>query len=176
MSEALWVGTPYYSKWRHESLYEGRAPQGTIEQINSLDELDPESPTRVVTLLTHYNDPVDRLNATLFYKEPVWLMESPPKRGISPNQRWRPAITAFQTIVDAVNATNPTPGVFRAVGHDYRLDLPAVTVAAYRLPEPSDEQWSRMLARLQKDERARVNAMKLAAKPLFVLSDEDLGQ
>ncbi|MCZ7534138.1 MAG: alpha/beta-hydrolase family protein [Acidimicrobiia bacterium] len=176
VSEALWVGTPYYSKWRHESLYEGQAPDGTIEQINGIDELDLESEERVVTLLTHYNDPVDRINATLFYKEPTWLMESPPKRGISPNQRWRPGITAFQTIVDAINATNPTPGVFRAVGHDYRLDLPAVTVAAYRLPEPNAEQWKRMLTRLQADEKARVNAMRRAAKPLFVLDDDDLGQ
>lgn len=176
VSEALWVGTPYYSKWRHESLYKGQAPEGTIEQINSIDDLDLGSSKRIVTLLTHYNDPVDRINATLFYKEPSWLMESPPKRGISPNQQWRPAITAFQTIVDAVNATNPTPGVFRAVGHDYRLDLPAVTVAAYGLPEPTAAQRIRMLTRLQSDERARVNAMKLAAEPLFVLSDEDLGQ
>ncbi|MEZ5174914.1 MAG: alpha/beta-hydrolase family protein [Acidimicrobiia bacterium] len=176
VSEALWVGTPYYSKWRHEALYEGRAPEGTIEQVNDIGQLDTDSHERIVTLLTHYNDPVDRLNATMFYREPSWLMESPRKPGISPRQRWRPIITAFQSIVDAANATNPTPGVFRSVGHDYRADLPAVTVAAYRLPEPTPQQWARMLARLQRDERARVNAMRLAEKPLFVLSDEDLGQ
>lgn len=176
VSEALWVGTPYYSKWRIDSLYQGEAPEGTVEEINSIDELDLESSTRVVTLLTHYNDPVDRINGAMFYREPKWLMEAHRKPGISQDQRWRPAITAFQTIVDAVNATNPTPGVFRAVGHDYRLDLPAVTVAAYRLPEPNAEQWNRMLTRLQRDEKARVNAMKLAAEPLFVLNDDDLGQ
>jgi uncharacterized membrane protein len=175
VSQALWVGTPYYSKWRHESLYDGTAPQGTVEQINSYEELDTKSTERIVTLLTHYNDPVSLINATMFYKEPHWLMESPPKKGISSVQRWRPMITGFQTMVDAVNATNPTPGVFRAFGHDYRLDLPRVTVAAYRLPEPSPDQWDRMLTRLQKDEAARVNAMKLAAKPLFVLEDHDLG-
>ena len=128
-----------------------------------------------MTLLTHYNDPVALINATMFYKEPQWLMDSPRKPGISSSQRWRPVITGFQTMVDAVNATNPTPGVFRAFGHDYRLDLPRGTVAAYRLPEPSQDQWDRMLTRLQKDEAARVNAMKLAAKPLFVLEDTDLG-
>lgn len=175
VSEALWVGTPYYSKWRHETLYTGDAPKGTVEQIDSFEELDTDSTDRIVTLLTHYNDPVALINATMFYKEPRWLMESPPKPGISPTQRWRPAITGFQTMVDAVNATNPTPGVFRAFGHDYRLDLPKVTVAAYRLPEPSGDQWDRMMTKLQKDEAARVNAMKLAAKPLFVLRDEDLG-
>jgi uncharacterized membrane protein len=175
VSEALWVGTPYYSKWRHESLYTGDAAPGTVEQIDSFEELDTASSARIVTLLTHYNDPVALINATMFYKEPQWLMDSPRKPGISSSQRWRPVITGFQTMVDAVNATNPTPGVFRAFGHDYRLDLPRVTVAAYRLPEPSQDQWDRMLTRLQKDEAARVNAMKLAAKPLFVLEDTDLG-
>lgn len=175
VAQALWVGTPYYSKWRHESLYLGGSPDGTIEQINSFEDLDTSNDKRIVTLLTHYNDPVDRINATIFYREPTWLMESPRKPGISPHQRWIPAITGFHTIVDAVNATNPTPGVFRAVGHDYRLDLPRVTVAAYRLPEPTEEQWGRMINKLQRDEAARVNAMKLAAKPLFVLTEDDLG-
>jgi len=175
VSQALWVGTPYYSKWRHESLYLGGSPDGTIEQINSIDDLDSGNADRVVTLLTHYNDPVDRINATIFYKEPSWLMTKNRKPGISNHQRWRPAITGFQTMVDAVNATNPTPGVFRAVGHDYRLDLPRVTVAAYRLNEPTEQQWDSMFIKLQRDEAARVNAMKLAAKPLFVLTDEDLG-
>jgi uncharacterized membrane protein len=175
VSQALWVGTPYYSKWRHESLYLGGSPDGTIEQINSYEELNTSNDRRVVTLLTHYNDPVDRINATIFYKEPSWLMEAPRKPGISSHQRWIPAITGFHTIVDAINATNPTPGVFRAVGHDYRLDLPKVTVAAYRLPEPTEDQWSRMITKLQRDEASRVNAMKLAAKPLFVLTDDDLG-
>jgi uncharacterized membrane protein len=173
VSEALWVGTPYYSKWRRQALEHG-APGGTVEEINSIEELDSDSDKRIVTLLTHYNDPVDRINLSLFYREAPWIMESPTKPGISEHQRWRPAITGFQSIIDAINATNPTPGVFRAVGHDYRLDLPRVTVAAYRLPQPTPEQWDAMIDRLQKDEKARVNAMKLAAKPLFVITDEEV--
>jgi hypothetical protein len=31
-----------------------------------------------------------------------------------------------------------------------------------------------MIDRLQKDEKARVNAMKLAAKPLFVITEEEV--
>jgi uncharacterized membrane protein len=173
VSEALWVGTPYYSKWRRQALEHG-APGGTVEEINSIEELDTDSDKRIVTLLTHYNDPVDRINLSLFYREAPWIMESPIKPGISEHQRWRPAITGFQSIIDAINATNPTPGVFRAVGHDYRLDLPQVTVAAYRLPEPTQEQWDAMIDRLQKDEKARVSAMKLAAKPLFVITEEEV--
>ena len=173
VSEALWVGTPYYSKWRRQALEQG-APGGTVEQINSIEELDLDSDNRIVTLLTHYNDPVDRINLSLFYREAPWIMETPIKPGVSEHQRWRPAITGLQSIIDAINATNPTPGVFRAVGHDYRLDLPQVTVAAYRLPEPTPEQWDAMLDRLQKDEKTRVDAMKLAARPLFVISEEEV--
>jgi hypothetical protein len=80
-------------------------------------------------------------------------------------QQWIPIITAIQTIVDTFNATNPVPGVFRATGHDYRADLPRVTVAAYRLPEPTEEQWARLMEHLQSVEASR------AAK--FREDDED---
>jgi hypothetical protein len=72
-----------------------------------------------------------------------------------------PMLTALQSMVDAVNATNPIPGVFRATGHDYRLDLPKVTVAAYDLPEPTAQQWDALMERFQSDEADRAAAMKL---------------
>ena len=76
-------------------------------------------------------------------------------------------LTALQTMVDAVNATNPIPGVFRATGHDYRLDLPKVTVAAFDLPEPTARQWDAFLARLQTEEAERAAAMKLGESELI---------
>lgn len=167
VDKAFWVGTPYYSKWRREALAPGGAPEGTVEQINSVNELRASPKTRRVTLLTHYNDPIDRINASVFLREPDWLTENPRKPGISPNQEWMPVGTALQSIVDAVNATNPTPGVFRATGHDYRLDLPRVTTQAFDLPEPSESQWNAMIDRLQADEAARAAAMKLSDQPLI---------
>ena len=164
VDRALWVGTPYYSKWRRQAMKEGAVPEGTVEEVNSFEDL--ESAERRVTLLTHYNDPVSKLNASMFYREPSWLMESPPKPGISPDQLWIPIVTAFQSMVDTVNATNPTPGVFRATGHDYRLDLPRVTVAAYGLQDPSPEQWDRLMHHLQAQEKQRHEAMQLGDQPL----------
>jgi uncharacterized membrane protein len=167
VDKAFWVGTPYYSKWRREALAPGGAPEGTVEQINSIEELESPAEHRRVTLLTHYNDPIDRINASLFLKEPSWLMEQPRMPGIPKNQDWMPIGTALQSMVDAVNATNPTPGVFRATGHDYRLDLPRVTVEAFDLVQPSEAQWESMMHRLQSDEAARAAAMKLSDRPLI---------
>jgi hypothetical protein len=116
---------------------------------------------RRVTFLTHYNDPINLINATMFLREPPWLTESPRKPGVPEDQEWLPMLTALQSMVDAVNATNPIPGVFRATGHDYRLDLPQVTVAAYDLPEPTPEQWDVLMERFQSDEADRAAAMKL---------------
>jgi uncharacterized membrane protein len=159
---ALWVGTPHYSKWRHEALARegnGMSP-GSIEEIDSISDLgpDPEGERRAV-LLTHYNDPVNRLDASLIIREPEWLGKDR-LPGIPVDQQWIPIITAIQTIVDTFNATNPVPGVFRATGHDYRADLPRVTVAAYRLPEPTEEQWARLMEHLQSVEAARAAKFK----------------
>ena len=171
VDRALWVGTPYYSKWRRQALKEGAVPDGTVEEVNAFEGL--HSDTRRVTLLTHFNDPVNKLNASMVYREPSWLMESPSMPGISPDQMWVPVVTALQSIVDTVNATNPTPGVFRATGHDYRLDLPKVTVATYDLPQPSPGTWDRLMAHLQGEERRRHEAMQLGTKPLRDGDHED---
>ena len=167
VDKAFWVGTPYYSKWRREALAPNGSPEGTVEQINSVEELESMPEHRRVTLLTHYNDPIDRINASMFLREPPWLMEQPRREGISKSQQWTPVGTALQSMVDAVNATNPIPGVFRATGHDYRLDLPRVTIEAFNLPRPSEPQWTSMMDRLQSDEAARAAAMKLSDKPLI---------
>jgi uncharacterized membrane protein len=154
---ALWVGTPHYSKWRHQALdaASGRSTPSGVQEVNAAGELRPD-PTgaRRAVLLTHYNDPVNRLDASIIVRRPAWLGE---RRlpGIAPEQQWVPFITAIQTIVDTVNATNPVPGVFRATGHDYRADLPRVTVAAYRLPEPTEVQWERLIEHLQDVEAER---------------------
>ena len=158
VDRALWVGTPYYSKWRRQAIKEGATPEGTVEEVNAFDDM--RSDVRRVTLLTHFNDPVNKLNASVFYREPSWMMEDPPKPGVNPEQQFVPIVTAFQTMIDTVNATHPTPGVFRATGHDYRLDLPRVTVAAYGLNDPDQDTWDRLMTHLQAEEKRRHDAMQ----------------
>jgi len=161
VEKALWVGTPYYSKFRNEALADEALTSGLVEEVNAIEDLVASPSQRRVTLLTHYNDPINLINATMFLSEPSWLTESPRKPGVPKDQEWVPMLTALQSMVDAVNATNPIPGVFRATGHDYRLDLPKVTVAAYDLPDPTPEQWDALMERFQSDEADRAAAMKL---------------
>ena len=161
VEKALWVGTPYYSKFHNEALADEALTGRLVEEVNAAEDLVAPPSQRRVTFLTHYNDPINLINATLFLREPPWLTESPRKPGLPEDQEWAPMLTALQTMVDAVNATNPIPGVFRATGHDYRLDLPRVTVAAYDLPEPTTEQWDALMERFQTDEADRAAAMKL---------------
>jgi hypothetical protein len=161
VEKALWVGTPYYSRFRSNVLGNESMNGSLVEEVNAGEDLMASPSERRVTFLTHYNDPINLINATLFLREPPWLTESPRKPGLPEDQEWMPMLTALQTIVDAVNATNPIPGIFRATGHDYRLDLPRVTVAAYDLPEPTPEQWDVLMDRFQTDEADRAAAMKL---------------
>lgn len=158
IDRALFAGTPFYSGWMRNALAGGTTPAGTVVEVDSAEELTGLGPDRLdvlrVALLSHDNDPVRKLTLDLLVKRPEWL-ETPRPAGVSSHQRYAPLITTIQTVVDTANATNQVPGVFRAVGHDYRLDLPAAVLAAYRLDEPSALQWSRLLDKLQADEAAR---------------------
>lgn len=158
VDRALWVGTPYYSGWRRQAEEPGAVPPGSVVEVSSvaaLRALDAAARARLrVVLLSHDNDPVRHLCADLFVRRPDWLDGARPP-GVSARQRYAPMITAYQTIVDTANATHQLPGRFRATGHDYRADLPAVAVEAFRLPRPTDEQWGALVERLQADEAAR---------------------
>jgi len=163
VDRALWVGTPYYSGWLHQAL-NGSVPAGSVIEVPSVLPLramsDADRERVRVVLLTHHNDPVRKLNLDLLVRRPEWLGPQRPPT-VSPRQRFTPMITGLQTIVDTANATNQVPGVFRATGHDYRLDLPAVTMEAYRLPRPSPGQWDGIMSTLQAHEAVRASLFKL---------------
>jgi hypothetical protein len=64
-------------------------------------------------------------------------------------------------IVDAVNATRPTPGVFRATGHDYKADLPLAALVAYGVDRPDDPTWERLLDHLRAADADRARRGRL---------------
>jgi uncharacterized membrane protein len=164
VERALWVGTPFYSGWLHAAITSDAARRGVVREVPSVLPLraasDGDRERLRVVLLSHHNDPIRKLNLDLLVRKPVWLAEPRPPT-VPPRQRFTPVITALQTIVDTANATNQVPGVFRATGHDYRLDLPAVAMEAYRLPRPTPEQWERLMSALQTDEAARASQFRL---------------
>ncbi len=165
VDRALWAGTPAYSKWRKEVLHGTVVvPEGSVREVSTgsalagLDRRDL-APLRAV-IITHDDDPVHYIELPLLVEEPAW-MKTPRPAGVPASMEWLPGVTAVQVIVDTLNATRPTPGVFGAYGHDYRGDLPELVLDAYGVARPAPDVWERLLAHLAEQEGARAAAYRL---------------
>jgi uncharacterized membrane protein len=149
---ALWVGTPYPTRFRRAVL--SRSPRDRrFGRAANIAELDPEA--RYV-FLEHHEDPVTLFTPSIFYQRPAWLgspSDRPPN--VSRTQRWVPGVTFFQTAVDTKNATQVAPGEFEAFGHDYRADLAEFVRAAYAILGISDEQMASVERALRRSEIER---------------------
>ena len=136
IDRALWVGTPYSSKWMHEVVQGGRADvdDSLVAVVNDFGQVEemPAERRRLLryVLVSHDNDGVTKFGTDLLLRRPTWLegprssiVDVPPysPRGVPPSMRWRPIITFFQLLVDMKNAQ--TPGLYQASRHDYRPDL-----------------------------------------------------
>jgi uncharacterized membrane protein len=145
IDRALWIGTPYGSKWmrqvtRGDRLDVDRQSVAVVNdhaQFTDLVERQGTFPRFV--LLSHDNDGVTKFGADLLWTPPDWLGPQRPRlepavdgsspRGIPPAMRWRPVTTFFQSLVDMKNAQEP--GSYRAWAHDYRSDLPRFLADVY---------------------------------------------
>jgi uncharacterized membrane protein len=138
IDRALWIGTPYGSKWmrqvtRGDRLDVDRRSVAVVNDHAQFADLVERQgvPPRFV-LLSHDNDGVTKFGPDLLWSPPDWLGPHRPRsepavdggspRGIPPAMRWRPVATFFQSLIDMKNAQEPGP--FRAWAHDYRSDLP----------------------------------------------------
>jgi uncharacterized membrane protein len=167
IDRALWIGTPYGSKWMRQVTRGDRldVDRETVAVVNDHAQLaalaeQRGSPPRFV-LLSHDNDGVTKFGPDLLWYPPDWLGPSRPRpepvatgspRGIPPSMRWRPVTTFFQSLVDMKNAQ--TSGPFGANQHDYRADLPRFLSDVYGLPA-SEEQLRRIEGTLQVRETVR---------------------
>lgn len=88
-------------------------------------------PAGRLTVVAHPEDPVTRYSGpTLLWRRPGWLpADRPPDPRIPSGLRWRPGITFLQVLFDVKNGTM-FPVEFRATGHDYRRELPALVASA----------------------------------------------
>ena len=167
IDRALWIGTPYGSKWMHQVTRgerldvdaEAVAVVNDHAQLSAVAE-ERGAPPRFV-LLSHDNDGVTKFGPELLWYPPDWLGPSRPRpepvavgspRGIPPSMRWRPLTTFFQSLVDMKNAQ--TSGAFGANQHDYRADLPRFLSDVYGLPA-SEEQLVRIEETLEVREAVR---------------------
>jgi uncharacterized membrane protein len=162
VDRALWVGTPYFSKWKKEIFDDGRedvdpAVFGQFARIEELEEISEEARAALrFFFLNHYEDPVARFGFDIAIQQPDWLgrPETRPPN-ISRVQRWTPGVTFWQTAIDTKNAARVIPGEFKALGHDYRADLAEFVRAAYDLGEVTTEQMASIEARLRRSEIER---------------------
>jgi uncharacterized membrane protein len=167
IDRALWIGTPYGSKWMRQVTRGDRLdvePQSVAvvndhAQLVELTEERGSSPRFV--LLSHDNDGVTKFGQDLLWYPPDWLGPSRPRprpdaggspRGIPPAMRWRPVTTFFQSLVDMKNAQ--TSSASGANQHDYRADLPRFLSDVYGLPA-SEEQLLRIEDALKVRESVR---------------------
>jgi uncharacterized membrane protein len=167
IDRALWIGTPYGSKWMHQVTRGDRldvdresvAVVNDHAQFTALVEERGSAPRYV--LLSHDNDGVTKFGPDLLWYPPDWLDPSRPQpepiavgspRGIPPAMRWRPLTTFFQSLMDMKNAQ--TSGPFGANQHDYRADLLRFLNDVYGL-RASEEQLLRIEEALEVRETVR---------------------
>ncbi len=130
IDHSIWIGTPHFSKWKEQVLYDDRpdVDAGIVGVYSTIDEwhaLDPAERAGVrYVMITHHDDGVAVFGPELMIQSPPWL--GPPKTRpthVPQAMRWVPTTTFFQVLVDMKNSANVVPGQFEAKGHDYRADL-----------------------------------------------------
>ncbi len=165
VDRAIWIGTPYFSKWKEEVLYDNRPDTdrsliGVFDHFGELQALEPEARERLrFVMITHDNDAVTKMGPDLLLETPTWL--GPPEtraRRVPESQKYRSPMTFFQTLVDMKNSMNVVPGVLAASGHDYRADLSVFVREVYDLP-CSDEQLEAVERALRQSELERKQLM-----------------
>jgi uncharacterized membrane protein len=170
VQNALWIGTPYGSKWKNQILGKPRPDVdknlvGKFDNIKDFLELSPADRQKFrYIMLTHHNDPVSLFNLGLIIREPDWLKD-PAKRppSIPRSQYYTSPGTFLLTLIDMGNAMNVVPGKFEASGHDYRANLAEFVRYAYGF-NVSDEQMINIEAALRQNELNRASLLERAAK------------
>jgi uncharacterized membrane protein len=177
IDHAIWIGTPHFSKWKEQVLYDGRpdVDPACVRVFNDIGEwqaLDPEERDRVrFVMITHHDDGVALFGPEIAIQAPWWL-GTPDERpsGVPKGMRWMPSTAFFQVLVDMKNSATVVPGQFAAKGHDYRADLLPFFHAALGF-DATPEQLDRIATWLALDELHRdqwIKAHGAAGKSLAV--------
>lgn len=168
VDKALWIGTPYGSKWKNQVLHQDRPDTqrelvGSFDNINELMSLASSRRKKLrYVMITHNNDGVALFGASLLYQKPGWLTD-PAKRPptVSKSQYYTSPGTFLLTLMDMKNSMNVIPGQFEASGHDYRADLAGFIAEVYDF-DISKKQFDAIELALRSNEVER--AKKLSPK------------
>jgi uncharacterized membrane protein len=168
VDRAIWIGTPYMSKWKAEVLDGDRADVdpglvGRFNDFGELEALDAEARRKLrYVMVTHANDAVGHFGLDLLVRAPDWLGPAAARAATVPGaQQWRSPTSFVQTLVDMKNAANVIPGQFEAKGHDYRADLARFVREVYALPA-TDTQLAAVEAALRAAELERKRLLDAA--------------
>ena len=166
IDRAIWIGTPYMSKWEQESLGSDRpdVDRSLLRRFNDfgqLQALDRQARERLrYVLITHGNDGVGHFSPDLLAQAPDWLGPAGTRpAGVPKTEQWQSPTTFIQTLIDMKNSANVIPGQFEAKGHDYRADLARFVREVYAL-QASDEQLASIEAALRANELRRAALIK----------------
>jgi uncharacterized membrane protein len=151
---AIWIGTPYFSKWKERVLHDDRpdvdrslvAVCSGVQEWEALPAAARERARYV--MVTHHNDGVALFGPPLAIQEPPWLVDRDERAAeVPPGMTWMPTTTFLQVLVDMKNSTNVTAGTFDDNGHDYRGALVRMFDAVLRIgaPEPQLDALQRLL-------------------------------
>jgi uncharacterized membrane protein len=143
---AIWIGTPYFSKWKERVLNDDRpdVDRSTVAVVSGIREWDALAPevraqARYV-MVTHHNDGVALFGPPLAIQEPSWLADREGRAvEVPPGMTWMPTTTFLQVLVDMKNSTNVTAGTFDDTGHDYRGSLVPMFDAVLRIGATPDQ-------------------------------------
>lgn len=159
IDRALFVGSPYASKWRRRWLRDAPAmdPERIVVEVDSPAEFtglpDDRRDSARVILLTHGNDPIPKFGPRLAIQRPPWLTDDDRPTGVPPDMRYWPLFTFLLTGIDLLNADHVVPGTFEAYAHDYRKDIPEMIRQGFGIAI-SDAVMARVERALRKRELA----------------------
>jgi len=166
IDRAIWIGTPYMSKWKQEALGSGRpdVDPSLLRRFNDFGQLQalarPAREQLRYVMITHDNDGVACFGPDLLARAPGWLASAETRpAGVPKTERWQSPATFIQTLIDMKNSANVIPGQFEAKGHDYRADLARFVREVYAL-QASDEQLASIEAALRANELQRAALLK----------------
>jgi uncharacterized membrane protein len=171
IDRALWIGSPYMSKWKEQVLKGDRFDVdpsliGRFNDFGQVEALDPEARSKLrYVMITHHDDGVAHFGLDLLARAPEWLGPRETRAATVPKgEQWRSPISFIQTLIDMKNSANVIPGQFEAKGHDYRADLAVFVREVYAL-QASDEQMASIEKALRANELQRKAMLDAEKKP-----------
>jgi uncharacterized membrane protein len=130
VQRALWVGTPYFSRFARR-LKEGSHPAVEWIRTREILEADPPDAERLrYVFLERLTDPVVLFpGLELLWRRPPW----------HPGGSWKPGISFLHGLLDLFKATAWTRDQPASEGHDYRIELPLTVNVAFGHRAPREQ-------------------------------------